>query len=90
MWEALPADVVDEAVALHHATIRRLAAKCGGYEWGSEGDSFFLAFHTAHDAAVFGAQMQVRVARQECLQCWICCVSDLLGQFMRLVMELAS
>jgi hypothetical protein len=32
LWESLPADVMEQAMRLHHATFRRLLAKHNGYE----------------------------------------------------------
>jgi hypothetical protein len=58
LWEALPQDVMDAAIREHHAVIRRLLLRHGGYESATEGDSFILAFHTAHDAVLFSSQLQ--------------------------------
>lgn len=47
--------------AQHHAAVRQLAAKHGGYESNTEGDSFLLAFHRASDAASFGTSLQLEL-----------------------------
>ncbi|KAG2488551.1 hypothetical protein HYH03_012870 [Edaphochlamys debaryana] len=53
LWEALPAAVMDEAIDLHHACLRRCTTACGGYESATEGDAFILAFHTPQSALLF-------------------------------------
>lgn len=50
LWQALP-DAMRAALALHDATLRTVFARHGGYEFGTAGDSFKVAFATA-DAAV--------------------------------------
>ena len=42
--ETLPDTAMDEAMSLHDALMRRLIARHGGYESGTEGDSFIIAF----------------------------------------------
>ena len=44
LWETIPAPAMDEALLLHHACLRAVAAKHKGYESATEGDSFVLAF----------------------------------------------
>ncbi len=50
---------MNAALAMHHAAVRKLLDKCGGYESSTEGDGFITAFHTPTDALTFA---QVRPA----------------------------
>ncbi|PNH06133.1 Adenylate cyclase [Tetrabaena socialis] len=59
LWEVLPASVMDEALSLHNDAFRQLLPRFRGYETGTEGDSFVLAFHTAAEAAAFALEIQV-------------------------------
>ncbi|KAG2501916.1 hypothetical protein HYH03_000414 [Edaphochlamys debaryana] len=56
-WEALPSDVMNTALGLHHGAVRRLARKHHGFEFGTE-DSFLLAFHDPLSAVCFAAELQ--------------------------------
>ncbi|GFH22541.1 guanylate cyclase domain-containing protein, partial [Haematococcus lacustris] len=58
LWEVLPAIVVEASMKLHDNLIRRLAQDHAGYEFGTEGDSFLLCFHTPAAAVRFSAQLQ--------------------------------
>ncbi|KAG2494772.1 hypothetical protein HYH03_007016 [Edaphochlamys debaryana] len=58
MWELLSSDVMDSAIYQHHNLARRLILKFGGYESATEGDSFIIAFHAAHDGVCFCASFQ--------------------------------
>eukprot|EP00798_Chlamydomonas_sp_ICE-L_P011265 gene11265-18891_t len=58
MWEWFPSDVMDEALVVHHRTVRNSLNSWAGYESATEGDSFILAFHTAQDAVMFSAESQ--------------------------------
>ncbi|GIM07985.1 hypothetical protein Vretimale_11962, partial [Volvox reticuliferus] len=64
LWEALPADVMSEAVRLHHTCVRRLLLVHGGYESATEGDSFILAFLTARQAVAFAMDLQAQLLVQ--------------------------
>ncbi|GLI70646.1 hypothetical protein VaNZ11_015578, partial [Volvox africanus] len=64
LWEALPADVMSEAVRLHHTCVRRLLLVHGGYESATEGDSFILAFLTARQAVAFAMELQAQLLVQ--------------------------
>uniref|UniRef100_A0A7S3R8N7 Guanylate cyclase domain-containing protein n=1 Tax=Dunaliella tertiolecta TaxID=3047 RepID=A0A7S3R8N7_DUNTE len=61
MWETLPERVCDEVISLHHEVIRTLLDVYQGYECGTEGDAFVLAFHTVADALLFAASSQVEL-----------------------------
>ncbi|KAF5830914.1 hypothetical protein DUNSADRAFT_13846 [Dunaliella salina] len=61
MWETLPDHVCDEAISLHHEITRTQLHIHHGYECGTEGDAFVLAFHTVADALVFAAAVQVEL-----------------------------
>ncbi|GFH14861.1 uncharacterized protein HaLaN_10988, partial [Haematococcus lacustris] len=56
--EVLPAAVVEASMKLHDNLIRRLAQDHAGYEFGTEGDSFLLCFHTPAAAVRFATQLQ--------------------------------
>ncbi|KAJ9505669.1 hypothetical protein QJQ45_022169 [Haematococcus lacustris] len=58
LWEVLPAAVVEASMKLHDNLIRRLAQDHAGYEFGTEGDSFLLCFHTPAAAVHFATQLQ--------------------------------
>ena len=60
LWEADPI-AMRHALNLHDEIIRELRAQHGGYEIDTEGDAFFLAFHTANDALNFALQLQERL-----------------------------
>ncbi|KAG2434837.1 hypothetical protein HXX76_007722 [Chlamydomonas incerta] len=76
LWELLPAAVMDAAIHVHHNCIRRGAAALQGYESGTEGDSFLLAFHTAQNALVFCLRVQEELVGlawpEELLQVDVC------------------
>ena len=57
LWEADPV-AMRHALNVHDELIRDLRAQFGGYEIDTEGDAFFLAFHTAADALEFAGQLQ--------------------------------
>ncbi|GFR47145.1 hypothetical protein Agub_g8835 [Astrephomene gubernaculifera] len=58
LWEALPVSVMDAALKLHHTTIRRMLAEYDGYETGTEGDSFIVAFADPSSAVAFAVATQ--------------------------------
>ena len=43
MWETLDSEVMNKALGIHHAVIRRLVRTYRGYEQATEGDSFILS-----------------------------------------------
>lgn len=45
LWDLLEGPIMDTTLALHHCTMRAVLRKHNGYESGTEGDSFILAFH---------------------------------------------
>jgi len=53
--------VCDEVISLHHEVIRKQLHTHHGYECGTEGDAFVLAFHTAADALLFATQAQLEL-----------------------------
>jgi len=57
LWEA-DAVAMRQALNLHDEIIRELRAEHGGYEIDTEGDAFFLAFHSAEDAMKFALSLQ--------------------------------
>eukprot|EP00928_Gymnodinium_smaydae_P044412 TRINITY_DN29627_c0_g1_i1.p1 TRINITY_DN29627_c0_g1~~TRINITY_DN29627_c0_g1_i1.p1 ORF type:complete len:1310 (+),score=216.09 TRINITY_DN29627_c0_g1_i1:506-3931(+) len=59
-WEANP-EAMEQALRLHDATIRRVAAKRCGYEVTTEGDAFQVAFHDALDAVGFCLDVQTEL-----------------------------
>eukprot|EP00798_Chlamydomonas_sp_ICE-L_P026778 gene26778-4362_t len=61
LWEKLDATVMDSALTIHHAVIREIARKHRGYENGTEGDSFTIAFHTARSAVLFAVESQAKL-----------------------------
>ncbi|GIL92900.1 hypothetical protein Vretifemale_20382, partial [Volvox reticuliferus] len=65
LWEQLPEEVMDIALKLHHNTFRRLLTRYDGYESGTEGDSFILAFSEPGNAVAFAATCQVDLLLQE-------------------------
>lgn len=74
LWEA-DAIAMRHALNLHDEMIRELRAEHGGYEIDTEGDAFFLAFHTANDALGFALNLQERLREAD----WdddILCYSD--------------
>ncbi|KAG2492217.1 hypothetical protein HYH03_009462 [Edaphochlamys debaryana] len=65
LWEALSPGCMEQAIRLHHTTIRRLLAKHGGYESATEGDSFIVAFASVASAAAFAAACQLELMEQD-------------------------
>jgi class 3 adenylate cyclase len=57
LWEANP-QAMQEALDLHDKILRRFCAFHNGYEIDTEGDAFFLAFHTPMDAFGFALDTQ--------------------------------
>lgn len=62
LWETLPAEVMDQALQMHHATIRSLLVKHVGYESATEGDSFIASFHSPEHALRFAVDVQKELA----------------------------
>eukprot|EP00798_Chlamydomonas_sp_ICE-L_P009225 gene9225-16370_t len=60
LWEKLDATVMDSALTIHHTVIRETARKHRGYENGTEGDSFTIAFHTPRSAVLFAVECQAK------------------------------
>jgi len=64
LWEACPS-AMEQALRLHDATMRKMAAKHQGYEVTTEGDAFQIAFHDALDAVGFCLDVQTELMRCE-------------------------
>ncbi|GFH15836.1 uncharacterized protein HaLaN_12143, partial [Haematococcus lacustris] len=77
LWEALPVEVMDITIALHHAAIRQCLANFCGYEVITEGDSFTIATHTPGDAVLLATHIQTNLMHcawpEELLQASQCC-----------------
>ncbi|GFH16157.1 uncharacterized protein HaLaN_12527, partial [Haematococcus lacustris] len=77
LWEALPVEVMDTTIALHHAAIRQCLANFCGYEVITEGDSFTIATHTPGDAVLLATHIQTNLMHctwpEELLQASQCC-----------------
>ncbi|KAG2436846.1 hypothetical protein HXX76_006366 [Chlamydomonas incerta] len=58
LWEALPEEVMDRALRVHHITVRTVGRKFYAYESATEGDSFILAFACTANAAQFALELQ--------------------------------
>lgn len=58
VWEEKP-HAMQEAVSLHDKILRRNCDNYNGYEIDTEGDRFFLAFHTPLDAFSFALKTQL-------------------------------
>lgn len=80
LWESLPAAVMEKAMLVHHATLRRSLAAHVGYESGTQGDAFFLAFHSPAQALAYAVSVQAQLLmadwpdelleHQLCKPCW--------------------
>ena len=57
MWE-WDNKAMMEAISLHDRVMRMHMAKFGGYEVGTEGDAFVIAFHTPGKAVAWAAATQ--------------------------------
>eukprot|EP00198_Chlamydomonas_reinhardtii_P003875 XP_001693211.1 predicted protein [Chlamydomonas reinhardtii] len=66
LWEALPEEVMDRALRVHHITVRTVGRKYSAYESATEGDSFILAFACTANAAQFALELQ----RTLLMACW--------------------
>ncbi|KAG2448798.1 hypothetical protein HYH02_006149 [Chlamydomonas schloesseri] len=53
LWEHFPAELVDAALRVHHATLRSKLVRYDGYESSTEGDSFILGFYSCAEAVAF-------------------------------------
>ncbi|KAL6754105.1 hypothetical protein V8C86DRAFT_3166371 [Haematococcus lacustris] len=58
LWEVLPAGVMEASMKAHDNLVRGLALHNTGYEFGTEGDSFLLCFHSPEAAVTFAMQLQ--------------------------------
>lgn len=58
IWEANP-QAMQEALDIHDKILRKNCASYNGYEIDTEGDAFFLAFHTPMDAFGFALKTQL-------------------------------
>mmetsp|Transcript_30922 Transcript_30922/g.47158 ORF Transcript_30922/g.47158 Transcript_30922/m.47158 type:complete len:916 (-) Transcript_30922:74-2821(-) len=58
IWEANP-QAMQEALDVHDKILRKNCASYNGYEIDTEGDAFFLAFHTPMDAFGFALKTQL-------------------------------
>eukprot|EP00798_Chlamydomonas_sp_ICE-L_P021495 gene21495-28475_t len=63
LWEKLPGGVMDRAWHEHHKVLRDCLNKWDGYESGTEGDSFILAFHGPSDAVSFAVEAQAKLLK---------------------------
>ncbi len=59
LWEQLDESVMDLALHLHHACMRKHITASVGVEAQVEGDSFVVAFHNVNDAVTFCMAVQV-------------------------------
>ncbi|GFR43826.1 hypothetical protein Agub_g4946 [Astrephomene gubernaculifera] len=58
LWEQLDPEVMNRAVSIHHAIMRKCIAEWRGYESATEGDSFIVAFHNPTDAFMCALEAQ--------------------------------
>ena len=61
LWEALPGPVMEASVALHNQCLQEAAGECWGYLSFTEGDAFFIVFHTVQDAVRWALLVQERL-----------------------------
>ena len=61
LWEALPGPVMEASVALHNQCLQEAAAECFGYLSFTEGDAFFIVFHSVQDAVRWALLVQERL-----------------------------
>ena len=61
LWESLPADVMSRALTIHNNCLRQALRECYGYLSFTEGDAFFVAFHTVADAVQWALLVQERL-----------------------------
>ena len=61
LWESLPADVMSRALTMHNDCLRQALRECYGYLSFTEGDAFFVAFHTVADAVHWALLVQERL-----------------------------
>mmetsp|Transcript_17700 Transcript_17700/g.26812 ORF Transcript_17700/g.26812 Transcript_17700/m.26812 type:complete len:788 (+) Transcript_17700:3-2366(+) len=64
LWEADP-QAMQTALDIHDKILRQQCAAHNGYEIDTEGDAFFLAFHTPSDAFNFGLKAQIALFEAE-------------------------
>ena len=67
LWEEVSPSVMRRSIDLHNKIMRGLIAVHFGWEVGSEGDAFVIAFHEVKDAAAFCIDLQLSMA-------WFSCV----------------
>eukprot|EP00198_Chlamydomonas_reinhardtii_P000610 XP_001689945.1 predicted protein [Chlamydomonas reinhardtii] len=65
LWEELPELLMNEALRIHHTTLRRVLVRHRGYESATEGDSFVLAFFDPHSALAFALEAQQELLEQD-------------------------
>lgn len=63
LWEELSPSVMRRSIDLHNKIMRGLIAVHFGWEVGSEGDAFVIAFHEVKDAAAFCIDLQLSMVR---------------------------
>ena len=61
LWEALPGPVMEASVVLHNQCLQEAAAECFGYLSFTEGDAFFIVFHSVQDAVRWALLVQERL-----------------------------
>ena len=61
LWEALPGPVMEASVALHNQCLQEAAGECWGYLSFTEGDAFFIVFHSVQDAVRWALLVQERL-----------------------------
>lgn len=93
LWERLEMEVMDAVVKIHHSVIRECAAKHRGYESGTEGDAFILAFWSPTDAVRFSMSAQQRLLGSDwpqqlldqpcCKPAWVSLTPDSLEKAMQ-------
>mmetsp|Transcript_34981 Transcript_34981/g.85720 ORF Transcript_34981/g.85720 Transcript_34981/m.85720 type:complete len:502 (-) Transcript_34981:498-2003(-) len=59
LWEELSSSVMRRSIDMHNKIMRGLIAVHFGWEVGSEGDAFVVAFHEVTDAAAFCIDVQL-------------------------------
>ena len=61
LWESLPAEAMGRAMVLHNDCLRAALKECQGYLSFTEGDAFFVAFHSVQDAVRWALLVQERL-----------------------------
>ena len=82
IWEAAP-EAMKKAMAVHDTAMRSALSAWGGYEVKTIGDSFMIAFESAHAGVCFGLEVQENLLAAEwpaaLLEVGICSPTELWG-----------